>query len=28
LMNTDVPTWVDPGEIGMQLGLEIINAHN
>jgi CubicO group peptidase (beta-lactamase class C family) len=28
LMNTGVPTWVDPGEIGMQLGLEIINAHN
>lgn len=28
LMNTDVPTWVDLGEIGMQLGLEIINAHN
>lgn len=28
LMNTDGPTWVDPGEAGMQLGLEIIKARN
>ena len=28
LMDTDVPGWTDPGEIGMQIGLEIINARN
>ncbi len=28
LMNTDEPSWVDPGEIGMQIGFEIINAQN
>jgi CubicO group peptidase (beta-lactamase class C family) len=28
LMNTDTPGWVDLGEIGMQIGLEIINARN
>ena len=28
LMDTDVPGWVDPGEIGMQIGLEIINARD
>jgi len=28
LMDTDQPSWVDPGEAGMQLGLEIIKARN
>ena len=28
LMNTDAPDWDDLGEIGMQIGLEIINARN
>jgi len=27
-VNTDGPTWIDPGEAGMQLGLMIINAQN
>ena len=28
LMDTDAPGWVDPGDLGMQIGLEIINARN
>jgi CubicO group peptidase (beta-lactamase class C family) len=27
-VNTDGPTWVDPGEAGLELGLMIINARN
>jgi CubicO group peptidase (beta-lactamase class C family) len=28
LMDTDTPGWVDPGDAGMQIGLEIINARH
>lgn len=28
LMDTDAPSWADPGEVGMQIGLEIIKARN